>query len=152
MCCTRLYSRFALLQFRSLPQDGRLLLAPDSSPAFGWTDRIGTGRAGFTEWRGAAFPKPVEEYHDEQIPGITAKLVHRIQAEPFNPVGTLIFLGAIVHTFLASKFMLIDHRLEHQYHALEEQEKDTSDNKELFRVRDGLPTVSGAVVSFSRRG
>ena len=39
------------------------------------------------------FPKPMEEYHDEQIPGITAKLVQRIQAEPFNLVGTLIFLG-----------------------------------------------------------
>jgi hypothetical protein len=37
------------------------------------------------------FPKPVEEYHDEQIPGITAKLVQRIQAEPFNLVGTLDF-------------------------------------------------------------
>src|SRR5271165_4288369 len=47
------------------------------------------------------FPKPMEEYHDEQIPGITAKLVQRIQAEPFNLVGTLIFLGAIIHTFLA---------------------------------------------------
>src|SRR5215468_11011819 len=63
------------------------------------------------------FPKPVEEYHDEQIPGIAAKLVQRIQAEPFNLVGTLIFLGAIIHTFLASKFMLIVHRLEHEFHA-----------------------------------
>jgi hypothetical protein len=43
------------------------------------------------------FPMPVEEYHDEQIPGIAAKLVHRIQAEPINLVGTLIFLGAIIH-------------------------------------------------------
>ena len=43
------------------------------------------------------FPKPVEEYHDEQFPGIAAKLVQRIQAEPFNLVGTLIFLGAIIH-------------------------------------------------------
>ena len=43
------------------------------------------------------FPKPVEEYHDEQIPAIMAKLVQRIQAEPFNLVGTLIFLGAIIH-------------------------------------------------------
>jgi hypothetical protein len=85
------------------------------------------------------FPKPVEEYHDEQTPGIiTAKLVQRIQAEPFNLVGTLIFLGAIIHTFLASKFMLIAHRLEHQYHALEGQEKDTSASKELFRMRDRL--------------
>jgi hypothetical protein len=59
------------------------------------------------------FPKPVEEYHDEQIPGIMAKLAYRIQAEPLNLVAALIFLGAIVHTFLASKFMLIAHRLEH---------------------------------------
>jgi hypothetical protein len=48
-------------------------------------------------------------------------------------VGTLIFIGAIIHTFLASKFMLIAHRLEHEYHALKEQEKDTSDDKELSR-------------------
>jgi hypothetical protein len=84
------------------------------------------------------FPKPVEEYHDEQIAGITAKLVQRIQVEPFNLVGTLIFLGAIIHTFLASKFMLIAHRLEHQYLALKEQEKDASDDKELSRMRDRL--------------
>jgi hypothetical protein len=84
------------------------------------------------------FPKPVEEYHDEQIHGITAKLLKRIQAEPFNLVGTLIFLGAIIHTFLASKFMLVAHRLEHQFHALEEQEKDTPDSRELSRMRDRL--------------
>jgi len=34
--------------------------------------------------------------------------------------------------------MLIAHCLEHQYHALEEQEKDTPDNKELSRTRDRL--------------
>jgi hypothetical protein len=28
---------------------------------------------------GPRFPKPVEEYHDEEIPGIAAKLVHRVQ-------------------------------------------------------------------------
>ncbi len=86
----------------------------------------------------AHFPKPVEEYHDEQTPGITAKLLLRIQSEPFNLVGTLIFLAAIIHTFLASRFMLIAHRLDHQYHALEEQEKDTSDDKQLSRARDRL--------------
>ena len=40
--------------------------------------------------------------------------------------------------FLTSKFMLIAHRLEHQYHALEEQEKDTSDDKQLSRMRDRI--------------
>jgi hypothetical protein len=47
----------------------------------------------------------------------------------------LVFLGAIIHTFLAPKFMLVAHRLGHQYHTLEEQEKDASENTEL------LPTV-----------
>src|SRR6516165_4798961 len=84
------------------------------------------------------FPKPVEEYHDEQIPGIATKLLQRIRSEPFNLVGTLIFFGAIIHTFLASKFMLIAHRLEHEFHALEQQEKETPDNKELSGRRDRL--------------
>jgi hypothetical protein len=53
-------------------------------------------------------------------------------------VGTLILLGAIIHTFVTSKFMLVAHRLEHQYHALEEQEKETPDDKELSRMRDRL--------------
>jgi hypothetical protein len=75
------------------------------------------------------FAKPVEQYHDEQIPGITAKLVHRIQTEPINLVRTLIFLGAMIHTFLASTFMQVAYRLEYQYHALEEQEKNTADKE-----------------------
>jgi hypothetical protein len=73
--------------------------------------QIESAQAAASSPSGAAppFPKPVEEYHDEQIPGVMAKLVQRIQAEPFNLVGTLIFLGAIIHTFLASRFMLIAH-------------------------------------------
>jgi hypothetical protein len=113
-----------------LHQDEGLLLDPDSTPAFSWTDRIGSGRGVLSEWRRASFSR------------VMAKLVQRIQAEPFNLVGTLIFLGAIIHTFLASRFMLIAHRLEHQYHALKEQEKDSSDDKELSRMRIGTPRLN----------
>src|ERR1700739_1040384 len=74
----------------------------------------------------------------KQFPASFAKLPSPIQAEPFNLVGTLIFLGAIIPTFVASKFMLIAHRLEHQYHALEKREKDAPDDKELSRMRDRL--------------
>ncbi|MBV9107286.1 MAG: putative Na+/H+ antiporter [Verrucomicrobia bacterium] len=84
------------------------------------------------------FPKPLEEYHDEQIPGIFAKLVHRIQSDPFNLLGTLIFVAAITHTFLASKLMHIAHRLEHQFHDLEEAEKTSPTNEQVFRQRDRL--------------
>jgi len=39
-----------------------------------------------------------------------AILRHRIVEEPFNLVATLIFLLAIAHTFLSSKFLSISHR------------------------------------------
>jgi AGCS family alanine or glycine:cation symporter len=45
------YYNHSFQQLRSLKEHERLLLAPDCSPALGWTDRIGTGCAGFTEWR-----------------------------------------------------------------------------------------------------
>jgi len=87
---------------------------------------------------GAAFPKPVEEYHDQAITSIPKKLAHRALAEPFNLVGTLIFLAAIIHTFLASKFMQVAHRLEHEFEALGEQEKNATAEKQIYRIRDRL--------------
>jgi len=55
---------------------------------------LGLVQSGLTAPTGGAklnFPKPLEEYHDEQIPGVFAKLSHRIQSDPFNLLGTLIF-------------------------------------------------------------
>ena len=40
------------------------------------------------------FPKPLEEYHDEETSGLFQKLIGRIKADPFNPVGTVIFRGS----------------------------------------------------------
>ncbi|MGA8654682.1 MAG: putative Na+/H+ antiporter [Chthoniobacterales bacterium] len=104
---------------------------------------IGQIEAGRAAPQGASsnkpdFPKPLEEYHDEQTTDVPAKLAHRIQAEWFNIVGTLIFLAAIIHTFLASRFMQIAHRLDREFHALEEQEKGATDDKQVFRIRDRL--------------
>jgi hypothetical protein len=84
------------------------------------------------------FPKPLEEYHDEQISGIFGKLGHRIQSEAFNLVGTFIFVAAIIHTFLASKLMQIAHRLEHKFHSLEKAEQSSPANQDVSRVRDRL--------------
>jgi Putative Na+/H+ antiporter len=84
------------------------------------------------------FPRPLEEYHDEQITNVAAKLAHRIQIEPFNLIATLTFFAAIIHTFLASRFMQAAHRLERQFHALEEQEKGATIDKQVFRIRDRL--------------
>src|SRR6516225_2095951 len=79
----------------------------------------------------ADFPKPLAEYHDKQITNIPEKLVHRVLAEPFNLVGTLIFLAAVMHTFLASRFMQVSHHLQDKFQALEEQEKNATADKQV---------------------
>lgn len=57
-----------------------------------------------------AIPPPLESYGDAGMPSILDKLMHRAKAEPLNLVATVIFFLAIVHTFLASKFLHLAHR------------------------------------------
>jgi hypothetical protein len=82
------------------------------------------------------FPKPLEEYHDDETPGLFQKLIGRIQADPFNLVGTVIFLCAIIHTFLTAKFTHIAHGYKHEYESLEDQEKGP--HPAIERRRDAL--------------
>ena len=65
------------------------------------------------------FPLPVDSYHDQQIPSLFAKLTGRIQREPLNLVATIIFVAAIVHSFLTTKFRKIAHRYQQSYEAIE---------------------------------
>ena len=58
-----------------------------------------------------SFPRPLESYEDSG--GLWEVLWGRVSAEPFNLVATLIFLLAIVHTFLTSRFLAISHRWAH---------------------------------------
>jgi hypothetical protein len=67
---------------------------------------------------GAEFPMPVERYGDAGQANVFEKLAGRVQAEPFNLVATLIFLAAIVHTFLAARFRLIGRKYEHESEVL----------------------------------
>ncbi len=90
------------------------------------------------------FPRGLETYQDEQIPSIWGKLQHRMGAEPFNVVSTLIFFGAIVHTFAAAKLMNLAHRFQHEHdHELDEREK----RGELVFV-DGRRPVSFKATAF----
>ena len=82
------------------------------------------------------FPKPLEDYHDDQMPGLLQKLMNRVRTEPFNVIGTLIFFCAILHTFLTAKFMHIAHACQHEFEALEDQEKTTDPS--IARRRDAL--------------
>ena len=63
------------------------------------------------------FPHSLSSYGDGKLQGIGEILLHRISVSPFNLVATLIFLSAIIHTFLTSKFLELSHRWEHEYAA-----------------------------------
>ncbi len=66
-----------------------------------------------------AFPTPLECYADGAQADVAAQLEGRAAQDPFNIVATAIFFSAIIHTFLAAKFRVIAHRLDHEYEALE---------------------------------
>ena len=81
------------------------LLAPvSSSPCFASEESHSSSEA-------TDFPPDLQEYHDagQSLP---ARLAGRIEANPFNLVGTVIFLLAILHTFFSSKILNISNRLE----------------------------------------
>ncbi len=62
-----------------------------------------------------AFPRPLADYAAVDAPGLGATLVARIQAEPFNLVASIIFLLAIIHTFLTSRFRHWAHEAEEEH-------------------------------------
>jgi hypothetical protein len=53
---------------------------------------------------GPAFPLPLDAYGAGSPAGLLATLADRVALNPFNAVTTTIFVLAIVHTFVASKF------------------------------------------------
>jgi hypothetical protein len=63
----------------------------------------------------SAFPPALDSYQDSKLQSVPAILVHRIKQEPLNLIATLIFLCAIVHTFMVSKFMAMSHVREHAH-------------------------------------
>lgn len=58
------------------------------------------------------FPKALSTYVDPATGNLLNVLISRVQAEPFNAVVTLIFLLAILHTFVAGKFRHWAHEVE----------------------------------------
>ncbi|MEM7434255.1 MAG: putative Na+/H+ antiporter [Myxococcota bacterium] len=60
------------------------------------------------------FPRNLQSYDDHELP-VLDRLAHRVEVFPFNLVGTLLFLLAIVHTFLTPRFRVLSHRMEHAH-------------------------------------
>jgi hypothetical protein len=61
------------------------------------------------------FPRSLESYDDADENSIWTILTIRVKKEPFNLVATLIFLMAIIHTFMTARFMAISHKWEHEH-------------------------------------
>jgi hypothetical protein len=87
---------------------------------------------------GPVFPLPLDSYQDDHLESVPAQLINRIQKEPLNLVATLLFLCAIVHTFLASRFMRISHAYQDKFEALEEAENDPQNQAVQPGDRDKL--------------
>lgn len=61
------------------------------------------------------FPPTLASYQDQHLTEIGAILLHRIKHEPLNLVVTIMFIGAIIHTFMAGKFEKIAHNLQEKH-------------------------------------
>lgn len=77
-------------------------------------------------------PKPLESYASVDVAQkVGATLLARIKAEPFNLVATIIFVLAIIHTFLTAKIRHLAHEAEHEHAAKLKQryvERDADDD------------------------
>ena len=73
-----------------------------------------TGLAASPEEK-SIWPRSLESYGDQDMTSIIEILWNRAQEEPFNLAALLIFFCAIVHTFLASNFMILSHKWEHEH-------------------------------------
>src|SRR5437016_4122036 len=98
------------------------------------------------------FPPPLSSYAEPPGSTLLEALKLRATAEPFNLVATLIFLLAIVHTFLAPSFLRMAHRLEQNHqkrlaqgglHSLAPERAQVSFLAELFHFMGEIEAVFG---------
>ncbi len=96
--------------------------------------------------QGADFPLPLDSYPPVASSGLFQTLVDRVHSDPFNLVASLIFLLAIIHTFLTPM-------IRHWAHVVEGRHKTAPrQNKQTFSDDDGneVPEVSfgGQILHF----
>lgn len=93
----------------------------------------------------------VENYRDPEGAGVGAILAHRISANPFNLVVSLIFLIAILHTFMANKLTAKAHLIHEEHDARmraagktdEEIKHDIPFKAELFHFLGEVEVIFG---------
>jgi len=94
-----------------------------------------------------AFPPSLESYNDADVDSISTILKNRVRQVPFNLIATLIFLCAIIHTFLTSKFLAIGHKWEHAHEEKRKQglvdKHSVHHGAELFHFLGEVEAVFG---------
>ena len=70
----------------------------------------------------------IETFMDPEGAGMVELLSHRISANPFNLIATLIFILAIIHTFMANKLTAYAHEI-HEEHDERMKEAGASDEE-----------------------
>lgn len=62
-----------------------------------------------------SFPPPLDSYGDAGYSSLWEILRHRVEFEPFNLWATLLFAGAVLHTFFTHKFRHWAHHVEERH-------------------------------------
>ncbi|BCS31851.1 membrane protein [Luteitalea sp. TBR-22] len=62
----------------------------------------------------AHFPTPLPDYPPAAAGGLLQTLSDRVAHDPFNLVATVIFVLAILHTFIAPRVLALAHHLQHR--------------------------------------
>lgn len=81
------------------------------------------------------FPRALDQYGDAEMGATGQVLRHRATVEPFNVIATLIFFLAILHTFLAPRFMKIAHRWRDEHAAALQSRGDEAAADPRFGAR-----------------
>lgn len=97
------------------------------------------GGHGWTESHNQ-FPLPLKHYTAHEIEGqsLWEVLKQRATQEPLNIVVTLLFFGAIVHTFLASKFLKISQHYAQTHWQRIKHEERTAEAKPYKEAKDDV--------------
>lgn len=95
-----------------------------------------------------SLPIPLASYQEveqaEGHHGLATILAHRVAADPFNLVATLIFVGAVIHTFKAGYFRALADRLEARHRERMLAEGRTAEQKPYHDAKDDTSFAAAA--------
>jgi len=110
-----------------------------AAPLYAAAEESGPAAGGHDAAAIAPFPPPLESYGDSPDAGLWEVLSHRVAAQPLNLWATVLFIGAILHTFFT-------HRFRHIGHVLQERQDERA-----RRAADAAPAAAVRRVSAAAR-